>query len=576
MIQYTLRPLALPHSYEVSLTLTPISDTVLLKMANWTSGSYLIRDYVANVHSLTSSRGTLEQLNKNTWRIRNVVAGEALTIRWTAFAYSTRIHDAYLDQDYGFINPPAVFLFSEDHDAHEVYLQIDTDMTVHSTATHDSVRNLWRSPNLERFLDTPITLTRDSSHVQLIDFTTHGIAHRMVITGAPALALDRIRADLIRICETTIAFWGGAPFTHYLFHTHLGPGLYNGLEHPDSCVLQKEVGDLPGAHETVPPSGYADFLALVAHEYFHAWLVKFLRPAVLLPYPLTGSEVHTETLWVFEGFTTYYEYVILRRAGLISPEEFTEMLSGTLNRVRAQEGFWVEALSEASFNAWTQLYKSTADSPYHQVSYYGKGAWLALLIDAYLRANGEAIRSLDDVLQRWFLGAVEGSLPRGLAEGGFSQLLYALGCKELAELVDALTLEQDNALWQHLEEQSLRAIGLIWYHEPDSTLMECCALKLKTGASDAFPVVAYTRRDGSAYLAGLFAEDVIVAIDHVKTSNALIERQCQQRVGSSVPVHFFRHGILHETELSIPSLRRPVNGRLLYSWTPLGQAWLGN
>lgn len=180
-------------------------------------------------------------------------------------------------------------------------------------------------------------------------------------------------------------------------------------------MLQTDTLALPGASESSRPKDYEDFLTVFAHEYFHAWLVKHLRPASFLPYKLE-RECHTHDLWVFEGFTTYYENVLPFRAGVLDEDKLLSLTSARFNRVREREGFHVESLSDASFNAWTHLYKQTPDSAYCQASYYGKGAVLAFMLDAALRKAGF---SLDEVLKTWFHEALADPQARSLPDGGF-------------------------------------------------------------------------------------------------------------------------------------------------------------
>lgn len=578
MLEYFITPDPLTHTFEVELHFKPQAAFTTLRMANWTSGSYMIRDYAANIHSVTASSGLPEQLNKNSWRFATSANGEPLVVKWSVFAYSPRIHDAIIDRDFGFINPPDVFLFPDDYDG-EIRLHInevpDSPFEVYTSLDATAGGMTYTAKSQEEFLDTPLTFCSPGK-AQIIRFDACGIEHTMVITNAPALNLDRISEDVRAICETAINQWGSAPFERYMFHLQVGAGIYNGLEHQNSTVLQKEVGDLPGIHETDMPKDYPDFLQLVAHEYFHAWMVKFLRPQCLLPYHLTGTEVHTETLWVFEGFTTYYEHLLVRRAGLVSDDDCVRAFDDTFSRMLLRDGFKVQALSSASFNAWINLYKQTADSFYHQISYYGKGAMLALILDVRIRVESGNLESLDTALRRWYEGAVAGTAPRGLAEFGLGELFEHLGFPDLGAMITNLSAVQRNSLWEGLWQSSLKQLGLVEEPHIATAAYDYCGITLKSSPAGGFPVVSSCTKDGSGFACGLYADDEIIAVDGMRTSPAQFDRQIQQRAGQTCSVHVFHRGVLREIELRIPETPEMRRTELKARLTPLGQAWLSN
>lgn len=218
-------------------------------------------------------------------------------------------------------------------------------------------------------------------------------------------------------------------------------------------MLQTDTLALPGASESSRPKDYEDFLTVFAHEYFHAWLVKHLRPASFLPYKLE-RECHTHDLWVFEGFTTYYENVLPFRAGVLDEDKLLSLTSARFNRVREREGFHVESLSDASFNAWTHLYKQTPDSAYCQASYYGKGAVLAFMLDAALRKAGF---SLDEVLKTWFHEALADPQARSLPDGGFFERIPVAS---IAERFKKLVTSSDRTLWENEWRCALSTLGM--------------------------------------------------------------------------------------------------------------------
>lgn len=562
MMKYTITPDVQQHAYHVTLELPTHGRQESFQMANWTSGSYLIRDFSTHVFNVKVNQGHVTQTKKNRWDVSDCDPDHPLILSWSVFANANRIHEVFFDERYGFINPAALFLHQVECLDDPVELVFKTPFAVHTTlrptqAVHpfEEYAHHFEAATLEALLDTPFTLTAPSAPAQMVDFDVVGIPHRLVLTGAPAVDLSRLAADMTAICEKTIDLWRGAPFDHYLFHCHVGPNLYNGLEHQESCALQYEVDDLPGLGETSLPKGYADFLQLVAHEYFHAWLVKFLRPARYLPhYPLTGSEAYTELLWVFEGFTSYYEQRTPFLAGLMTEEEFLESLSKRFTGVLAREGFKQESLIDSSRLAWVHLYKQSANSPYQQTSYYGKGAIVAFFLDALIREASAGARSLDTLLADWFHAAQATPALRALPEDGFAALAESLGYPEVVDLVNRLTHTHDDALWTETWQQTAERFGLVSEPLYKSPLIAHWGLQLKEGST----TVSYTRSEGAAYQAGLFAGDEIIAIDGMRTSASRIERQIVQRLFATKPiaVTFFRRDQLQSVNIEPEATER--------------------
>lgn len=557
MIKYTITPDAARHAYYVELELSDFCPEIVFKMANWTSGSYIIRDFAQHVFDVKVKNGTVSQIEKNIWKVTHPNPEEPFVLSWSVFANANRVHELFIDTDYGFINPPALLLFQEGMQDLPAEIAFKTDYAVHTSLVPETftLSESFSAPTLEELLDTPFSLTSPNALAQVVDFSVAGVPHRFLFTGAATLNLERIANDTKAMCEKTVELWQFAPFQHYLFHCHVGHGLYNGLEHQNCSILQFDSDDLPGAGEETPPKKYSEFLELVAHEYFHAWLVKFLRPANYLPnYPFCGTEAYTEMLWVFEGFTSYYEQRIPYLAGIMTEEEFLESLSKRFSGVTGREGFKKEALTDASRLAWIHLYKQSANSPYQHTSYYGKGAIVAFFLDALIRQNSDGSKSLDTLLRDWCVKSTLNRDDRGLAEGGFSALCKRLGYEEVSDLVEKLTRTHDEFLWQNQWRATCDAFGLKVEEKKKSDLLSYWGLSMKEGTT----TVAYTPTQGAAFRAGLFAGDEIVAIDGVRVTAARLERQVMQRLFAKQPIEvtFFRRDLLHRAQVVADGIAR--------------------
>ena len=568
MLCYSLKPDPAAHLFRLHLTIDASSAGLSFYMPAWTSGSYLIRDYAGRIRGPRCSSGTLKQTSSNRWSLHDVTPGTRITREWEVFAISLGIHDAWLDTDRGFFNPAAVFILPENVSDVPAELRIDADAMQAFSSLPETSPGVFSARTIDELLDAPVTLIPAGAPAQVLSLTVESIPHTLVLTGTGPIHQERLRNDVRAILTTTLRFWGSAPFARYVFHIHCGPNLFGGLEHEASCVLQKEAGTLPGPQEETNPEGYDDFLRLLAHEYFHAWLVKYLRPAAFLPYNL-ASATHSSDLWVFEGLTSYYENLIPYRAGVIDRETFFKRMNERFCAVREREGFFRESLSAASFNAWTHLYKQTADSAYSQSSYYGKGAVLAFITDILLRARMPDM-SLDTVLRSWYTSACGDSSRRALPEKGFPDLLPDAS---LRRTVSLLADTADRELWSDVWSEALSAAGLVEEKSEPSAVKDLAGLFIRTECDRVF--VRHTPSDGPAFKAGLFAGDEIIAVDGVRAISSSFERQIGQAAGRTAEIAFFRNSRLLSTRLTVRSQAEsnvgPIKPDCL---TETGKAWL--
>ena len=289
---------------------------------------------------------------------------------------------------------------------------------------------LYRAPDYDALIDHPVEMGTP----QVVSFTAHGAEHELVFTGvAPKLDLARIADDVRRICETQIAFFEPrtrhAPFLdsadRYVFMTMVTNDGYGGLEHRASTALMTARKDLPVLGQQGQGEGYRGFLGLVSHEYFHTWNVKRIKPAAFAPYDLSQPDL-TRLLWVFEGFTSYYDDLLLLRSGAITQADYLRLLAKTITGVARTPGRLKQSVAESSFDAWTRYYKQDENSPNALVSYYTKGSLVALGLDLLIRQETAGARSLDDVMrllwQRHGRDFYQGR-PQGLAEDGLPALI---------------------------------------------------------------------------------------------------------------------------------------------------------
>ncbi|RZJ20557.1 MAG: M61 family peptidase, partial [Haliea sp.] len=399
-----------------TLTVAEPAAVQRVSLPVWIPGSYLVREFAKNLQNLRASQGVrakarITQQDKHSWDIV-CTPGRPLTLTYQVYANDNSVRTAWLDAQRGFFNATSVCLQIAGHDqsAHELEIVPSAGMEGWQVATglaplktDKAGFGRYRAANYDELADCPVEMGIFWSG----SFTACGVPHRFVVAGAaPTFDGERLLADTRKICETQIRFWHGGkkpPFANYLFMLNAVDDGYGGLEHRNSTALICTRKDLPRTGDTRVSEGYTTLRGLISHEYFHTWNVKRLRPAEFARYDYSG-ENYTGLLWFFEGFTSYYDDLLLRRAGLLDDAGYLRLLNKTINQVMQTPGRLVQSVAEASFDAWVKYYRQDENTPNATVSYYTKGALIGLALDLLLRSekgNGGgrgAAASLDAVM----------------------------------------------------------------------------------------------------------------------------------------------------------------------------------
>ena len=411
------------HLYGVTLTIAQPSTQQQVSLPVWIAGSYMVREFSKQVLDISARQGNravaVHQRDKCTWEI-DCLDDAPLTVHYRVHAHDDSVRTAWLDAQRGFFNGTSVCLQVEGQHHVPHLLELVSPHTAHPhtadwqvatglTPVHTDRRGfgIYQAQDYDELVDCPVEMGNFWSGT----FTACGIEHRFVVAGAtPAFDGERLLRDSQKICETAIRFWHGSkraaiPHKRYVFMLNAVTSGYGGLEHRNSTALICQRADLPRISDTADHKaplgdGYTTLLGLISHEYFHTWNVKRLRPAEFAHYDYT-RENHTELLWFFEGFTSYYDDLLLRRAGLIDDAQYLRLLNKTINQVLQTPGREVQSVAQSSFEAWTKYYRPDANSPNLTVSYYTKGALVALCLDLTLRQHGVRNHSLrlDDVMR---------------------------------------------------------------------------------------------------------------------------------------------------------------------------------
>ena len=398
-----------PHArlFTVTLTVAHPQEQQELSLPVWIPGSYLVREFSKNLQRLSAQQGRrvpLLQLDKHRWRA-TCRTDRPLVLTYEVCAYDSSVRTAWLDASRGFFNGTSVCLrVHGQEDAPHALEVASTAATAHwSVATGLTPQSIdkrgfgvYAASHYDELVDCPVEMGTFWSG----QFTACGVAHRFVVAGAaPSFDGKRLLADTQKICETAIRFWHGKgkpPIKNYLFMLNAVHDGYGGLEHRNSTALICGRRDLPRTGEARASDGYTTLLGLISHEYFHTWNVKRLRPAEFFRYDYS-QENYTQLLWFFEGFTSYYDDLLLRRAGLIDDATYLKLLGKATNQVLQTPGRSVQTVAQASFDAWVKYYRQDENTPNATVSYYTKGSLVALCLDLTLRREGKT--TLDDVMR---------------------------------------------------------------------------------------------------------------------------------------------------------------------------------
>jgi predicted metalloprotease with PDZ domain len=496
------------HHFRVTVTVPRPAADQRVSLPVWIPGSYMVREFGRHLSGLSARQGRDArmpvQLDKSCWQIR-CDGRAALVLSYRVYAFDTSVRAAFLDARRGFFNGTSVFLRVEGRDAEPQALQLGRLPAGWSVATAmpPAARGglHFEAADYDELVDHPVELGK----FWRASFAAGGVTHEMVVAGAlPGFDGPRLVADTRRICAEQIRFWhaesqSAPPFRRYVFLLNAVEDGYGGLEHRASTALIAARRDLPRLGMEAMSDGYVTLLGLISHEYFHTWNVKRLRPVELARYDYAG-ENYTQLLWFFEGFTSYYDDLVLLRAGLVDMPRYLKLLAKAVNAVAATPGRFLQSLAEASFDAWVKYYRSDENTPNATVSYYQKGSLVALALDLSLRQRGA---DLDDVMR--LLWQRSGGGP--IAESDIAQALRDAGGRAFDAELQA---------WVHGTEE-LPLAGLlascgVTMSQERAGFAPTLGLRLSEGPVSGVQVKSVLT-DSPAQRAGLSAGDELLAVD---------------------------------------------------------------
>lgn len=596
-VHYRIAPVSPEaHLFEVTLTVeSPDRAGQVFWLPAWIPGSYLIREFarhIVSIHACSEGRAlALTKLDKQRWQAAAVTAPVVLTYR--VYANDLSVRGACLDGSRGFFNGSSVFLAVAGQEEAACTVEIvppaGKDWQVATSLPRAGAKQggfgRYRAASYDELIDHPVEMGVFSH----ISFKACGVLHELVIAGRHDVDLKRLKRDIRKICEAQIRFFGEpAPFEHYVFLVlALGEG-YGGLEHRASTALICSRNDLPLEHETGIKPGYRQFLGLVSHEYFHAWNVKRIKPAAFAPYAL-DREAYTRLLWAFEGITSYYDDLFLRRAGLIGEQEYLDLIAQSMTSVQRTPGRQVQTLEEASLDAWIKYYRQDENSPNSLVSYYVKGALAALCLDLTLRLKTGGASSLDDVMRVLWqrFGKDFDQHGRGVAEHEWEAVAEEVAGIPLGDFFDrALRSTGELMLAELLEKFAIQtqlrvaAGGSDKGGWQDELPKPSPILGARTASEQGMLRLSHVLNNSAAEAAGLAAGDLLVALDGLRITPSNLDTLLAGRApGKKRELHFFRRDELMQARIVPQLAAEDTWGLKLAAADPdeiaLRQDWLG-
>lgn len=559
------------HYIEVKMRIDGNKDDFIdLKMPVWSPGSYLIREYPKNVEGFrASSNGdalNTEKTDKNTWRISTKNATN-IEVNYRVYAFEVSVRTSLVDASHAFLSPTGTFMYLKDK------INTPSEVTIHPYEGWNKIstglesvkgrKNTFYAPNFDILFDSPIEV----GNQEIFYFTAAGIEHEVAMVGEAYYDEAILKRDMAKIVESETEIFKENPNKRYVFIIHNYESGSGGLEHLNSTVL----GASRNAYNT--PSSYINFLGLVSHEYFHIWNIKRLRPENLGPFNY-DAENYTTNLWISEGFTAYYDNLVLRKADIIDEEAYLKILASDINVVENRPGNHVQSLKESSFDAWIKQYRPNENSTNTTVTYYNKGALIGLLLDLEIRHLTQAKAGLDDVMKAMYDQYYKNE-DRGFTEAEFIAMSEKIAGKSLKHIFNYVEVASSLDYNRYLKHAGLELVDL-------NLEVNRASLGVNTSTQNGRIMVSSVIAGTAAWDHGINAKDELISINgtRLNSSEAIDKFMLDQNAGNSLKILISRDGLLQT--ITVPVSRDPRKKYVILplpktnlEQTAVKKAWLG-
>ena len=533
-------PEAQAHYVDVEMNIRGIKDNSLdVSMPVWAPGSYLVREFAKNLESFSAEGSSAAlpwtKIDKNTWRISNT-RNQNVRLNYRIYAFELSVRTSFVDAAHAFLSPTGLFLYPEGQIKSPSTVTIIPYKGWNKISTGlEAVKgkpNTFFAPDYDILYDSPFEV---GNH-DIFEFEAAGVKHEVAMYGGGNYDKTRLTEDITGIVEAETAIFGENPNKKYVFIVHNTLAGGGGLEHLNSTVL----GAIRLGYTS--EDSYKSFLGLVSHEYFHLWNVKRLRPQALGPFDYS-NENYTTNLWIAEGFTAYYDNLILRRTGLYSPDKYLQLLTADINAVENQPGNRIQPVSEASFDAWIKYYRPNENSRNSTISYYNKGSLIGLILDLEILGATRGAKRLDDVMRAMYDEYYK-KQKRGYTDAEFKAMAEKIAGKSLDEIYSKYI----NGTEPISYNTYLGHAGLFLVN--DNAGREIPYLGAATAVKDGKLMITAVVRGTAAWNNGLNVNDELIAIDDYRITGVpdaagqtdLATLVASKRVGDRIKVTISRDG----------------------------------
>ena len=536
------------HYVDVKMTINGFQDReyIDIKLPVWAPGSYLIREFAKNVERLSASNSTgklrTQKVSKNTWRIYNPT--ENIAVSYSVYGFEVSVRTSFIDASRAFLSPVGTFFYVDEYLDLETQVQINLYpgwTTISTGLAKTTGKNTYYAANFDILFDSPIEIgTQDTW-----SFDIDGILHECAMVGQADYNKEQLTADITAIVREENKIWGSNPNDYYVIITHNYQNGYGGLEHLNSTVLATS------RFNYSQPSAYKNYLSLVAHEYFHLWHVKRLRPFALGPFDY-DKENYSTGLWIIEGFTSYYDNLIIRRCGIFDEYEYLQKLAIDFNTVYNRPGYLLQSAAASSFDTWIKHYRPDENSHNVAISYYNKGAMHAVALDLKIIAETNGAKRLDDVMKAayehfYLINNI------GFEEEEFQALAEQVTGVDLQEIFTAAHDTEDIDYNQYFHPVGYELVDKA--EEQDNL-----SIGIKVGSNEGHTIIKSVDRDSAAWIAGLNVGDELIAINNhrMEINGKAIEYVLSQaKAGDILNILISRDGLIKEiTVILIASTKK--------------------
>ncbi|HEX8427863.1 PDZ domain-containing protein [Hymenobacter sp.] len=540
-LRYTLAmPAPQTHYFEVDMSLSGFGKQYTdLKMPVWAPGSYLVREFARNVEGFEAKAGSqalrIDKINKNTWRVYHPKAKD-FTVHYSVYAYELSVRTSFVDAAHGYVNGTSVFMYPDGNQQLASTLEVRpaTGWTQVSTSLKPAGGQFtFTSSSYDELADSPLEI---GNH-KVLSFEANGTPHTVAMFGSAKYDEAKLMADMKRVCEEAHRVVGQNPLDRYVFIVHNIERGTGGLEHLYSTTLSTS----RNAYST--EAGYKGFLGLVAHEYFHLWNVKRIRPIALGPFDY-DNENYTHMLWVSEGGTSYFGDQIVQRAGFVSAEAYLNDTSNGITQVENTPGNKVQSAAESSFDAWIKGYRPNENSANTGISYYNKGELIGAMLDLMIINETKSQKRLDDVM-RYLYDEYYLKKKRGFTDEEYQAAVAKVAGRRYDDFFRRYVYGTETLPYATV----LGYAGLNLTTAPVSTDAALGATVSTTGGK---LTVTNTLRNGSAWQGGLNVNDELLALDGNRLTDDPNKLLVGRAAGSQVKMIVSRDGQLKE--LTFPLL----------------------